>query len=240
MVFKNTPTVGPRYWAAMGLASIAGANMGDIVSDEFNLAHLQGLPWLALLFALILLGNRSSRWGGEIWYWLAIVTVRTAATNLADAAIADAGWGYATAAGGLAVVLAVIVLARGALRPGVAQGRALRVDAFYWLAMLVAGTLGTVIADGVAHIFQPPTVGVPVAALLATLAVALALGLSWRGGAAIRYWLAIVAVRDWGTNTGDILGYLLSRPASLLLSLLLLVTLLTLWRRPDETVLVVA
>ena len=226
-------TIGPRYWAAMFVASMCGANLGDFVADELHIGHLRGLPALTVLFAIIVIADWWSKRGGEGWYWLAILVVRTAATNLADSAIAGAGLGYATVAAGLAVLLTAIILVGRVLRPAPLQGGLPRINSSYWLAMLVAGTLGTVIADGMAHMIRPVTLGVPVSGLTATLAVASILGLRTRAGfrSVATYWIAIVAVRGWGTNVGDISAYLLSRPVSILLSGLLLIALLVLWPR---------
>ncbi len=83
-------------------------------------------------------------------------------------------------------------------------------NGFYWLTMLTAGALGTVIGDGVGHAFSPVGVGVPVSAGMATIALALILGarrrMAWTSAAS--YWVAVVAVRWWGTNVGDILAFL--------------------------------
>src|ERR1700738_5194950 len=79
--------VGPRYWAGIMIASICGANMGDFIPDVLKLSDLGGLLMLALIFAVIVLANQWSRRGNEALYWLAILVVRAAATNLADLGI---------------------------------------------------------------------------------------------------------------------------------------------------------
>lgn len=54
----NTPQVGARYWVALCVASVFGANCGDFASHVLGLGHVRGLPVLALLFAAVLLGER--------------------------------------------------------------------------------------------------------------------------------------------------------------------------------------
>lgn len=236
MHFKTIPTIGLRYWAALSAASMCGANMGDFLADGLGLSALRGLPVLALVFAGAAIAGQRSRRRSEAPYWLAILTVRTAATNLADLVIGRAGVGYAACSAGLAVLLAAIVLWRHALRHVPSADGLTRVDGSYWLAMLTAGSLGTVLGDGLARIIHPVTTGYPVAGLVTSLAVALVLGLWPETGAAsaVNYWLAVVAVRTWGTDIGDIFAYLLSLPVSLLLSGLLLAGVLTVWREPRE------
>ena len=43
----HLPTLGARYWTALCLASIFGANMGDFFARNVGLGHVAGLPFLA-------------------------------------------------------------------------------------------------------------------------------------------------------------------------------------------------
>src|SRR5947209_3230331 len=86
---RSLPVIDARYWVAISVASVFGANLGDLASHDLHLGHWRGLPVLAALFALVLLGERRTRAAGQAWYWLAIVLLRTAATNLGDLATHD-------------------------------------------------------------------------------------------------------------------------------------------------------
>lgn len=44
---NHLPPLGPRYWSALCLASIFGANMGDLFARNLGLGHIAGLPFLA-------------------------------------------------------------------------------------------------------------------------------------------------------------------------------------------------
>ena len=48
---RHLPSLGPRFWAALCLASIFGANMGDYFAHNLGLGHVAGLPFLAVAFA---------------------------------------------------------------------------------------------------------------------------------------------------------------------------------------------
>ena len=104
--------------------------------------------------------------------------------------------------------------------------------------MLTAGTLGTVLGDGIGHVIRPITVGVPISAMIATGAVALIFvqrtRLDRASAGAATYWASIVAIRTCGTNFGDIAAFLLSLPVSMLVSALLLVGTLIVWRTPSR------
>jgi uncharacterized membrane-anchored protein len=79
---RSVPSIDPRYWVCIGMASVFGTNCGDFVSRFLNLGHINGLPPLAAFFAFILVVERFAPIRTEIFYWLAIVTLRTAATNI--------------------------------------------------------------------------------------------------------------------------------------------------------------
>jgi len=199
----STPVVDARYWVAISLASIAGCNMGDLVSLYLHVGHWLGLIPLAALFAGLILAERRARRGGEAWYWAAILALRTAATNLADLATHTFGLEYAWVIAALEALQALTVLA---VTPRPPEGRRPIVDGWYWAAMLTAGTLGTAIGDGVAESLGLGT-GWGTLVLTAALLAILALGApgAWRTRAA--YWFAIVAVRSAGTTAGDFLAY---------------------------------
>jgi uncharacterized membrane-anchored protein len=234
MNFKIVPTTGPRYWVSIAIASICGANMGDFIPGVLKLSDLGGPLMLALMFAIIVLGNQWSKRGHEALYWLAILVIRAAATNLADLAIGRLHLNYITVSSCLVAILTL----RRTLPSESVSGDFPRVNGRYWLAMLTAGTLGTVLGDGIGHVIRPITIGVPISAMIATGAAALIFiqrtRLDWASGGTASYWAAIVAIRTWGTNLGDIAAFVLSLPVSMLVSALLLTGTLIVWRPPSN------
>jgi uncharacterized membrane-anchored protein len=240
MHFKIVPATGPRYWVGIMIASICGANMGDFIPDVLKLSDLGGLLMLALIFAVIALANQWSRRGSEALYWLAILVVRAAATNLADLGIHRTHLDYITVSACLAALLvAILALRRASSVQPVTCGLP-PTNGLYWLAMLTAGTLGTVLGDGIGHMIHPVTVGVPISAIIATGAVAAILAqrtrLDTASAGAASYWAAIVSIRTWGTNFGDIAAFFLSLPVSMMLSGLLLAGTLIVWREPSNPI----
>jgi uncharacterized membrane-anchored protein len=234
---RHVPMLGPRYWACLCIASVFGANMGDFFAKELGLGHVRGLPILAAALAAILLAERRDRRAHQAYYWLAIVTVRTAATNLADFFAGDMKLGRGWVMLGLAILLvATVLLARfPASKPrGAADvnGTGLpETDAWFWTSMLVAGTLGTVLGD-----FS--SFGFGLGLERSTLALSALLG-TWFffGRGLLRivpyFWFSIVLVRAAGTAAGD---YLAGRALGLGLALstlctgLLLLIALLLWK----------
>jgi uncharacterized membrane-anchored protein len=215
MHVRNLPAITPRYWAAILVASMCGANTGDFLSHNLHLGHWRGLAPLAALFLLIVWAERRSRIATEAYYWLAIIVVRTAATNLADLATHDFGLGYpATDAALTALLAAVVALDPGRKQSANAVGRVVSsasimklpaTDTPYWVAMLIAGTLGTASGDWVAH-----SLGLGFASVVLVAVFGVVLLTAWRvGGMSVSwYWTGIVAARTAGTTLGD---YLASR-----------------------------
>jgi hypothetical protein len=105
----HLPVLGPRYWVALCIASIFGANMGDFFAHNLGLGHVAGLPFLALALAIVVFAERFDRSSHESYYWIAIIIVRTAATNFADFACGDLKLPRLLVTAALAVVLAAAV-----------------------------------------------------------------------------------------------------------------------------------
>ncbi len=133
---------------------------------------------------------------------------------------------------GLAALLAGLVAAEpgrdDAQRLPAANGR-------FWTAMLAAGTLGTAAGDFLAF---HEGLGVTLASATMTLLLVAALALR---AAAVRlpvatFWFAVVVIRSWGTNVGDLLADGLSLELSTALSGVALLSLLLAWRgRPASS-----
>jgi len=193
------------------------------------------------MFAIIVLGNQWSKRGHEALYWLGILVIRAAATNLADLAIGRSHLNYITVSSYLAALLVAILTLRRMSPSESVTGDFPRVNGRYWAAMLTAGTLGTVLGDGIGHVIRPITIGVPISAIIATGALALIFvqrtRLDRASAGAATYWAAIVEIRTCGTNLGDISAFLLSLPVSMLLSALLLAGTLIVWRTPSNPLL---
>jgi uncharacterized membrane-anchored protein len=237
---NHLPLLGTRYWAALCLASIFGANMGDFFARNLGLGHVAGLPFLALALAIVIIVERFDRTMHQAYYWIAIIIVRTAATNFADFACGDMKLPRLWVIAGLAAALALAVVASWQLawsrrsdKHDGADG-VLRADAGYWVSMFIAGTLGTVIGDYSSHDLH---LGDAEASLVLGAGLGLLFAVA-RDGRLLRalwfYWLTIVAVRSAGTVVGDFLAgrHMLGLPLSTLITGALFVALLVMWKQP--------
>lgn len=236
----HLPTPNARYWSALCLASIFGANMGDLCAHNLGLGHVAGLPYLAIALALVMVAERFDRMQHQVYYWLAIIIVRTAATNFADFAAGDMKLPRPWVMAALVILLAATVWLsfKLAWQHAAKASPALRADFGYWISMFIAGTLGTVIGDFCSHNMH---LGDATAAILLSPVVAVLLLVGWRGP--LRwlpfYWLTVVAIRAAGTAVGDYLAgrNMLGLPMSTAVTGIAFVVLLVVWReteRPEE------
>jgi uncharacterized membrane-anchored protein len=237
----HVPTLGPRYWVALCLASIFGANSGDFFAHDIGLGHVAGLPFLAIALAAVLLVERIDKSAHQIHYWTAIVIVRTAATNFADFFSVDLRLAKIWVMLALAVVLLLAVWAswrfiwspREAGRD--ASAPLLRADVPYWFAMFTAGTLGTVLGDYCSHDWHLGNgeASIVLSAVLLVLFVAARGRLLW---SLPFYWTTIVMIRAAGTTVGDFFAArnMLGLPLSTLVTGLVFIGLLLLWKEPSN------
>jgi uncharacterized membrane-anchored protein len=247
MQVKNLPSITPRYWTAILVASMCGANTGDFLSHNLHLGHTRGLAPLAALFLIILWLERRSRVATEAYYWLAIIVLRTAATNLADLGTHDLKLGYGAIESGLTVLLIFFLLVDPGRGSSIASGALLEserrrnlpaTDGTYWLAMLTAGTLGTASGDFVADVLG---LGLGFGSAVLAAIFGMVLLVSWRFGEMSKpwYWASIVAARTAGTTMGDLLasrhGLDLGLPLSTALTGSMLAAIVILWPHRRET-----
>jgi len=211
---RHVPYLASHYWVALGVASVAGANSGDFVAEYLGIGHVRGLPVLALALAAILIGERHDRAIHTAWYWLAVVLIRLAATNLADFLTVDLRLGRPLTLAGLAVLLfAIFPMARSEARllmASVMMARPLKrarpmTDAGYWSALVVASTLGSVLGDWCAIALELGAVRASVL-LVGLAAVAFIVQITGWIGRLRLYWITIVLLLAAGTTIGDMMA----------------------------------
>jgi uncharacterized membrane-anchored protein len=186
------------YWLAMFAASAFGTNLGDLWLDDLSLRRLTSFGSLVAICAVAIWGdNRLSR-RTEALYWTAVVALRAATTNLADFLTHDLRLSYVV----VTVALTVLTLLAGYTTRPAAKGSPL-IDRRYWLAMLLAGLVGTVGGDLAAH-----TYGLYPAALAlsALLLVVLLIRARYFPAVMLIYWCAILTERTAATPVGDALA----------------------------------
>ena len=137
----HLPQIDARYWCAILLASLFGTNLGDLYAHNSGLGIWPGVALLAVIAALVFVAERFDDRPHQAYYWLAIIIIRTGATNIADY------WKHIIHPGILLVGLALLFVAvthastRPLARvPGARDEERLPAAGWvYWRGMLDAG-----------------------------------------------------------------------------------------------------
>lgn len=229
----HVPDIDARYWLAITLASVFGTNLGDLYAHESGLPLLGGLCLLAALAAVAFLIERRDDRPHEVYYWLAIIIIRTGATNIADYLAFRVRVPPVALALGLVAVLAALAWGTHARAPRDRSGMRAGLpdtDATYWAAMLTAGVLGTVLGDDCSRLVGQGTASLGLGALLGV--VLLLVG--GRTASAGAYWGTVAVARTAGTAIGDWLAesklLAIGLPLATLLTGLAFVAVLATWR----------
>jgi len=241
MQITHVPTIGKKYWAALILASIFGANTGDLLADAVGLGHIAGLPFLAVLFALVIVAERFDHIEHTAYFWSAIIIIRTSATNIGDIGH-DLHLRAPLVIAGFAIALFITILLWQAYGTRRKQGNSpqgssvLSTVPVYWFAMLLAGALGTVLGDYFSF-------GLKLGTLKAAFVLGAPLALTFAlGGYRLRlhllyYFFTVVLIRAAGTAAGDYLARGLGLWWSTLTSGIVFIGFLVLLKKREEIVL---
>jgi uncharacterized membrane-anchored protein len=169
------------------------------------------------------------------FYWLAIIVLRTMATNIADFATHDLKLSYPHFVLLMIAFMGVMIWADRLRTDTAAQqtpgsiARLPATDWSYWVVMLAAGVLGTALGDWLADagpgVYWASLIGMPFFAVAVWAAYRFGLSKPW-------YWIAIATCRTWGTDIGDMFIAMFryvgaSRPTALWLSTAISAVLLT-------------
>jgi uncharacterized membrane-anchored protein len=214
---RDLPKINASYWLALVAASIFGTNTGDFVARYLHFGHLAGLPYMALVFGAILVLARWARHSHALYFWAAIITMRTAATNVGDA-FSDFGIPYRLSIPIVLVLFAASVLFYRRVAQVNASEATVPVNSAYWLSMMLAGVLGTIGGD-----FASFRVGLTPPGAAAVFVPFVAVSIAWfsRQGSLLDplpYWATVALIRTGGTAAGDAAAGAFGLPASTLLT----------------------
>ncbi len=199
----HVPVVDASYWAAITLASVSGTNLGDLYAHDSGLGIGGGLAVLAVIAAIVFFVEQKDSKSRLLYYWLAIIIIRTGATNIADFLAFRVKVSPALLGSGLIAMIAIgAYLSRRTDTSDEDTTRPPGSNALYWVAMLGAGVFGTVAGDVSAHFLGLFRAAVLLSAVL--LAVLFAGRRRWTDG--LVYWSALAVARTAGTAIGDFIA----------------------------------
>jgi uncharacterized membrane-anchored protein len=201
---NRVPHIIVLYW----VIKIASTTLGETGADMFSMTYKLGYGTTILIFMglfAVLLGIKLAiRRYEPVTYWLTFTATAIAGTAISDFIDRTLGLGYAS---GSALLITLLL---GILGLWYWRQRSINVEVitsgsaefFYWMAFLIANTLGTAAGDFVADQLG---LGFADSAMLFTssLAVIALLHFFTRASGVVLFWLAFVLTRPFGATFGD-------------------------------------
>jgi uncharacterized membrane-anchored protein len=188
------------YWLSMLAASAFGTNVGDLWAEIVFPGPYTSLASLLVICVAAVWYHRRAASPTEAGYWVAIVAMRAAATNVADIVTHDLAHGYVLAS----ILLGVLTI--GVARftdPDFSRSGSPRVDGVYWIAMFIAGVFGTVAGDLIHHSIGLYSAS---AALCLSLATLILVREARAPASMLLFWIIVMLERCAGTAVGDALA----------------------------------
>lgn len=203
-VINRVPHIILLYW----VIKIASTTLGETGADMFSMTYNFGYGTTILMFMglfLAFLGIKLTIKRYEsITYWLTFTATAIAGTAISDFIDRTLGLGYASGSALLVTLLLMVLLAWYVREKSINVEYITNTtsEVFYWLAFLIANTLGTAAGDFVADNLG---LGFADSALLITgLLVAIALlHFYTKVSGTLLFWLAFVLTRPFGATFGD-------------------------------------
>ncbi len=194
------------YWVIKIAATTLGETGADMFSMTFNIGYAVTILIFLTLFVLLLVAKLAIRRYEPILYWLVFTSTAIAGTAFSDFIDRTLGLGYATGSACLLLLLigVLAVWKREEKTIAVEEIRTPKAEIFYWLAFLVANTLGTAAGDFLADDLG---IGFLSSALMisAVLVVIALLHFFTKASGIVLFWLAFVLTRPFGATFGDFL-----------------------------------
>jgi uncharacterized membrane-anchored protein len=202
---NKVPRVDAIFWVMKIAATTLGETAGDLLSMTLNVGYAASSVILLGLFLLSVVGQLAARKYHPLLYWTVILTTSTAGTTMSDYMDRTLGLGYMTGSIILLTLLCVILTVwRLTMRSlSVENIRSVKVESFYWAAILVSNTLGTALGDFLAD-DSGLGFGGGAAVIGSLLAVVLLLFLVTKISRVALFWIAFVLTRPFGATLGDV------------------------------------
>ncbi len=203
---NRVPHIILLYWVIKIVSTTLGETGADMFSMTFNLGYWETIVIFMSLF-LILLGIKLSLKGYHPFvYWLTFTASAIAGTAISDFIDRTLGLGYALGSAILVAMLLIILAFWYKKEKSINVEYIIKPTAeiFYWLAFLIANTLGTAAGDFFAENLG---LGFAHSAILISviLIIVALLHFFTKVSGILLFWVAFVLTRPFGATFGDFL-----------------------------------
>jgi uncharacterized membrane-anchored protein len=206
ITLNRVPHIILLYWVIKIAATTLGETGADMFSMTFNLGYGVTILIFMVLLIISLAVKLSIRRYEPVSYWFLFTMTAVVGTAISDYIDRTLQLGYATGSA-ILVSLLFLILAiwyRSEKSLNVENIITFKAEIFYWIAFLVANTLGTAAGD-----FLSDNLGfgfLKSAVILAlVLAVSALLHFYTKFSSVILFWVAFVVTRPFGATFGDLL-----------------------------------
>lgn len=206
VVLSKVPLVALAFWVAKILATTLGETGGDALSMTLGLGYAVSTLIFIAFFIVTLAAQMATRRYHPAAYWAVVVATTTVGTTTSDYLDRTLGLGYVwSSALLLGGVIAVLIAWRATTGRIAFKDITRRADeVFYWLAILVANTLGTALGDFTA---DDAGLGFERGALVFVALLGVVAGgyFLTRIPRSVLFWAAYVLTRPLGATVGDLI-----------------------------------
>ena len=194
------------YWIIKIAATTLGETGADMFSMTFDLGYGTTIILFMAIFVIFLTIKISLKRYEPFTYWITFTATAIAGTAISDFIDRTLGLGYATGSMILLLMLCII------LSLWYIKERSLSVEnigtavaeTFYWMAFLIANTLGTAAGD---YLSDDLSLGFSQGAMLIGMVLIFISLLYYFSGISrvVLFWIAFVLTRPFGATFGDLL-----------------------------------
>ncbi|MGI9086520.1 MAG: COG4705 family protein [Chthoniobacterales bacterium] len=246
-LLNKVPAVTLIFWIIKIMATTVGETAADFLSVKMKLGlNVTSFIMAGLLLVALVVQFKAKRYT-PAFYWTVVVFISVMGTLISDNLVDNLGVSLATTSiiFGCALIIVFVVWYLSEKTLSVHTIFTNKREAFYWAAILFTFALGTSAGD---LIGESLGLGYPLSALMfgGTIAV---IYLAYRYlnlNAVLAFWLAYILTRPLGASLGDLLtqphkagglGVSTTIISSIfLVSIIILVTYLTIWREKVSAV----
>jgi uncharacterized membrane-anchored protein len=194
------------YWVIKIASTTLGETGADMFSMTFNLGYGTTIAIFMISFLILLAVKLSIKGYEPVTYWLTFTASAIVGTALSDYIDRTLGFGYMW---GSLLLMTLLMLTLAVWHKkeksiNVEYVPTLSMEIFYWIAFLIANTLGTAAGDLLADDlgFGFMTSALIISALLGGIAL---LHFFTKVSGTLLFWLAFVLTRPFGATFGDLM-----------------------------------
>ncbi len=206
MIDTRVPQIIILYWIIKIASTTLGETGADMFSMTFNLGYATTILIFMAIFLLFLSIKLSLKRYEPLTYWLTFTATAIVGTAISDFIDRTLGLGYAVGSLVLVSLLGIVLYFWHRIDGTLSVEKIYKTSSelYYWIAFLIANTLGTAAGDFLADDLE---IGFMQSATLISIVLLTLVVLNYytKISKIFLFWLAFVLTRPFGATFGDLL-----------------------------------